>query len=58
MNRTSGPRGIGHNPFKRLPCSPLSKRSPRDIKMLTLTADEIARELPEAIDQWRDTFGT
>jgi iron(III) transport system substrate-binding protein len=29
-----------------------------DIKTLTLTADEIARELPDAIDQWRDTFGT
>jgi iron(III) transport system substrate-binding protein len=29
-----------------------------DIKTLTLTADEIARELPGAIEQWRDTFGT
>jgi iron(III) transport system substrate-binding protein len=28
-----------------------------EIKTITLTAAEIARELPEAIEQWRDTFG-
>jgi len=28
-----------------------------DIKTVSLTAAEIARELPEAIEQWRDTFG-
>jgi len=28
-----------------------------DIKTISLTAAEIARELPEAIEQWRDTFG-
>lgn len=28
-----------------------------DIKTLTVSAAEIARELPEAIEQWRDTFG-
>jgi iron(III) transport system substrate-binding protein len=28
-----------------------------EIKTLSLTAAEIARELPEAIEQWRDTFG-
>jgi iron(III) transport system substrate-binding protein len=27
------------------------------IKTVSLTAAEIARELPEAIEQWRDTFG-
>jgi hypothetical protein len=28
-----------------------------DIKTMTVPAAEIARELPEAIEQWRDTFG-
>jgi len=28
-----------------------------DIKTLTVSAAEIARELPGAIEQWRDTFG-
>lgn len=28
-----------------------------DIKTLTVSAADIARELPEAIEQWRDTFG-
>ena len=28
-----------------------------EIKTISLTAAEIARELPEAIEQWRDTFG-
>jgi iron(III) transport system substrate-binding protein len=28
-----------------------------DIKTISLTAAEIARELPDAIEQWRDTFG-
>ncbi len=28
-----------------------------DINTISLTAAEIARELPEAIEQWRDTFG-
>ena len=28
-----------------------------DIKTISLTAAEIARELPGAIEQWRDTFG-
>ncbi len=28
-----------------------------DIKTMTVSAAEIARELPEAIEQWRDTFG-
>jgi iron(III) transport system substrate-binding protein len=28
-----------------------------EINTLSLTAAEIARELPEAIEQWRDTFG-
>ena len=28
-----------------------------EIKTLTLTATEIASELPDAIEQWRDTFG-
>lgn len=32
-------------------------KRPSEIKTLTVTADEIARELPEAIEQWRDTFG-
>lgn len=32
-------------------------KRPSEIKTLTLTADEIARELPDAIEQWRDTFG-
>lgn len=28
-----------------------------EIKTISLTAADIARELPEAIEQWRDTFG-
>jgi iron(III) transport system substrate-binding protein len=28
-----------------------------EIKTITVSAAEIARELPEAIEQWRDTFG-
>jgi len=28
-----------------------------EIRTMSLTAAEIARELPEAIEQWRDTFG-
>ena len=28
-----------------------------EINTISLTAAEIARELPEAIEQWRDTFG-
>jgi iron(III) transport system substrate-binding protein len=28
-----------------------------EIKTISLTAAEIARELPDAIEQWRDTFG-
>ncbi len=28
-----------------------------EIKTVTVSADEIARELPDAIEQWRDTFG-
>jgi iron(III) transport system substrate-binding protein len=28
-----------------------------EIKTISLTAAEIAAELPEAIEQWRDTFG-
>jgi iron(III) transport system substrate-binding protein len=28
-----------------------------DIRTLTVSAAEIARDLPEAIEQWRDTFG-
>jgi iron(III) transport system substrate-binding protein len=29
----------------------------QDIKTLSVSADEIARDLPDAIEQWRDTFG-
>ena len=32
-------------------------KSISEIKTLSLTAAEIARELPDAIEQWRDTFG-
>ena len=28
-----------------------------EIKTVSLTAAEIARELPEAVEQWRETFG-
>jgi iron(III) transport system substrate-binding protein len=28
-----------------------------DIKTLSVSAADIARDLPEAIEQWRDTFG-
>ena len=28
-----------------------------EIKTISLTAADIARELPDAIEQWRDTFG-
>ena len=28
-----------------------------DVKTVTVTGAEIAKTLPEAIEQWRDTFG-
>ena len=42
----------------RADAAPLPGVKPIDsIKTVTVTADEIARELPGAIEQWRDTFG-
>jgi iron(III) transport system substrate-binding protein len=42
----------------RADAQPLSGLKPiSEIKTITLTAAEIARELPEAVEQWRDTFG-
>jgi len=28
-----------------------------ELKLLNVSADEIAKSLPDAIEQWRDTFG-
>jgi iron(III) transport system substrate-binding protein len=42
----------------RADAPPLPGLKPIDqIKTLTVSAAEIARDLPEAIEQWRDTFG-
>jgi iron(III) transport system substrate-binding protein len=29
-----------------------------ELKLLRLTPDEIAKGIPEVIEQWRDTFGS
>jgi len=29
----------------------------KDVKTINMTAAEIAKELPLAVEQWRDTFG-
>lgn len=42
----------------RADAEPLPGMKPiSEIKTISLTADEIARDLSEAIEQWRDTFG-
>jgi iron(III) transport system substrate-binding protein len=42
----------------RADAAPLPGMKPiSEIKTVSLTAAEIARELPDAIEQWRDTFG-
>jgi len=33
------------------------QKSLDDVKVLSLTVDEIAKGVPEVIEQWRDTFG-
>ena len=42
----------------RADAPPLQGTKPlRDIKLLTMTTAEIAKGIPEVIEQWRDTFG-
>jgi iron(III) transport system substrate-binding protein len=42
----------------RADAEPLPGMKPiSDIKTISLTAAEIAKELPDAVEQWRDTFG-
>ena len=33
------------------------QKSLDDVKLLSLTVEEIAKGVPEVIEQWRDTFG-
>ena len=37
---------------------PERAKTPGDIKVLRPTVDEIAKGIPEVIEQWRDTFGS
>ena len=32
-------------------------RALKDVKLLTLTTAELAKGIPEVVEQWRDTFG-
>jgi iron(III) transport system substrate-binding protein len=36
---------------------PAGTKSAKDVKIIRPTLEEITKEVPEVIKQWRDTFG-